>query len=85
MKKFHVWRMDWDEKSIRLYLDDELLNTTELSETINQRGSVVNPFNIPHYLILNLAIGGRSGGDPSNASFPSRYEIDYVRVYQLKK
>ena len=24
--KFHVWRMDWDEQSIRLYLDDELLN-----------------------------------------------------------
>ena len=24
--KFHVWRMDWNEQSIRLYLDDELLN-----------------------------------------------------------
>ena len=24
--KFHVWRMDWDEKEIALYLDDELLN-----------------------------------------------------------
>jgi hypothetical protein len=24
--KFHIWRMDWDEQSIKLYLDDEMLN-----------------------------------------------------------
>ena len=28
--KFHVWRMDWDENYIRLYLDNELLNETDL-------------------------------------------------------
>ena len=31
--KFHIWRMDWDEESIRLYLDNELLNETSLTET----------------------------------------------------
>ena len=31
---------------------------------------------------LSLAIGGTNGGDPSETEFPSRYEIDYVRVYQ---
>lgn len=36
----------------------------------------------PHYIIINLAIGGTSGGDPSNTIFPARYEIDYIRVYQ---
>jgi hypothetical protein len=34
-------------------------------------------------IILNLAIGS-NGGDPTNTSFPSRYEVDYVRVYQLR-
>jgi beta-glucanase (GH16 family) len=24
--QFHIWRMDWDEDYIRIYLDDELLN-----------------------------------------------------------
>jgi beta-glucanase (GH16 family) len=81
-KKFHVWRMDWTPESIKLYLDNELLNTTLLSETINPDGS--NPFTKPHYLLLNLAIGG-NGGNPSHAKYPIKYEVDYVRVYQSIK
>ncbi|MVM38351.1 family 16 glycosylhydrolase [Spirosoma sp. HMF3257] len=81
-KKFHVWRMDWDETAIRLYVDDELLNTVSLSETINKDGTGSNPFRQPHYLLVNLSIGGDNGGDPSATQFPNRYEIDYVRVYQ---
>ncbi|AUD01957.1 beta-glucanase [Spirosoma pollinicola] len=81
-KKFHIWRMDWDETAIRLYVDDQLLNTVLLAETINQDGSGLNPFHHPHYVLLNLAIGGDNGGDPSKTPFPSRFEVDYVRVYQ---
>ena len=80
--KFHIWRMDWDEDAIKLYVDDELLNTIELSKTINQTPDGANPFSEPHYILLNLAIGGANGGDPSQTQFPSRFEIDYVRVYQ---
>ncbi len=79
-KSFHTWRMDWDEHFIRLYVDDLLLNEIRLSDAVNPDGS--NPFQQPHYLLLNLAIGGDNGGDPSNTPFPSRYEVDYVRVYQ---
>jgi len=78
-EKFHVWRMDWTAESIRLFLDDELLNTTLLSETVNPDG--FNPFQQPHYLLLNLAIGG-NGGNPNKSEFPIRYEVDYVRIYQ---
>ena len=81
--KFHIWRMDWDEEAIRLYLDGELLNETFLSETINgSLGNFRNPFKQPHYLLLNLAIGGQHGGVPEDDAFPLHYEIDYVRVYQ---
>ncbi|MDO9153050.1 MAG: glycoside hydrolase family 16 protein [Paludibacter sp.] len=80
--KFHVWRMDWDEKFIRLYVDDELLNETDLSTMLNPDGT--QPFHQPHYILLNLAIGGQNGGDPSLTNFPSRYEVDYVRVFQKK-
>ena len=80
---FHVWRMDWTEESICLYLDDELLNETLLSETVNGAiGKGSNPFKQPHYILLNLAIGGDNGGPVSGASWPIRYEVDYVRVYQ---
>ena len=82
---FHVWRMDWDETAIRLYLDDELLNEVPLSTTVNGRiGGYTNPFHRPQYILLNLALGGDNGGIIDDAAFPMRYEIDYVRVYQLK-
>lgn len=80
--KFHVWRMDWDRENIRLYVDDKLLNAIELKKTFNQDKEGKNPFHQPHYIILNLAIGGTSGGDPANTEFPAKFEVDYVRIYQ---
>ncbi len=80
--KFHVWRMDWDANAIKLYVDDMLLNSTDLKDTINEDAEGKNPFQQPQYLILNLALGGTSGGDPSGTQFPARFEVDYVRVYQ---
>lgn len=80
--KFHVWRMDWDEKRIQFFVDDQLLNEVDLEKTYNPNGEKKNPFRQPHYVLLNLAIGGMNGGDPSATEFPVRFEIDYVRVYQ---
>lgn len=71
--------MEWDKESIKLYLDDELLNITTLAQTINPGG--INPFLQPHYILLNLALGG-NGGDPSSSQSTTTYEVDYVRVYQ---
>ena len=68
---------------IELFVDDRLLNDVDLSRTINQDGSGMNPFHQPHLIILNLAVGG-TGGDPAQTTFPARYEIDYVRVYQRR-
>jgi beta-glucanase (GH16 family) len=80
--KFHVWRMDWDAQTIKLYVDDILLNTVDLTRTFNKDPEGKNPFHEPHYIILNLAIGGTQGGDPSATQFPAAFEVDYVRVYQ---
>jgi beta-glucanase (GH16 family) len=80
--KFHTWRMDWDDKSIKLYVDDLLLNAIDLEKTYNVKEPKLNPFRQPHYILLGMAIGGDNGGDPSKTIFPARYEIDYVRVYQ---
>lgn len=80
--QFHIWTMDWDPDYIRLYVDDILLNEVDISKATYQDG--FNPFHQPHYILLNLAIGGTEGGDPSQTEFPSLYKIDYVRVYQRK-
>ncbi|MCD7973454.1 MAG: family 16 glycosylhydrolase [Candidatus Azobacteroides sp.] len=79
---FHIWVMDWTEEYIRFYLDDVLLKQVNLSRTINPDG--FNPFQQKHYLLLNLALGS-NGGNPSGTTFPLRYEIDYVRVYQKEE
>ncbi|MEI6947111.1 glycoside hydrolase family 16 protein [Paraflavisolibacter sp. H34] len=82
--KFHTWRMDWDEQGIALYVDDILLNQVSMDKLANQDGTGINPFQQPHYMLLNLAIGGQQGGDPAPTTFPNRYVVDYVRVYQKK-
>ena len=65
---YHVWRMDWDEREIRLFVDDQLLNSTPLDSTFNGDGTPPNALRQPHHLILNLAIGGMNGGDPSGTT-----------------
>ena len=80
--RFHTWRMDWDRDFVRLFVDNELLNEVDLARTANGDGSGVNPLRQPHYLLVNLAVGGTQGGDPSATSFPARYEVDYIRVFQ---
>lgn len=82
--EFHVWRMDWDENSIKLYVDDLLMNEVTIKETINSEKQTISPFQQPHYLLVNLAVGGTEGGDTVADSFPSKYIIDYIRVYQKK-
>lgn len=91
--KYHIWKMDWDENFIRIYLDDKLLNEVDLKKTVNGNGGAdhlegryQNPFSnnfggFGQYLILNLALGG-NGGTPDNNAFPMKYYVDYVRVYQ---
>ena len=82
--KFHTWQMDWDPDSISLYLDDRLVNKVPLSMLQNKDNTGTNPFNHPLYMLLNLAIGGDNGGDPVTTNFPTRFEVDYVRVFQKK-
>lgn len=80
---FHIWTMDWDQDRIVLALDGQVLNTTPLTETANPKGhEPANPFHQPHHLLLNLALGGDNGGDLAGATFPKRFLIDYVRVFQ---
>lgn len=82
--QFHVWRMDWTEEFIALYCDGQLLNKVTLDKLVNKDGSGFNPFKQKHYMLLNLAMGGMNGGDITGTTFPQKFEIDYVRVYQKK-
>jgi beta-glucanase (GH16 family) len=80
---FHIWELAWDASGMAIYLDGVELNSVDLSQTINGSAACEgqNPFQQPHYLLLNLALGG-AGGGVDDLEFPTRYVVDYVRVYQ---
>jgi len=40
-------------------VDDQLLNKVAVDSLHNKDGSGFNPFRQPHYMLLNLAVGGR--------------------------
>lgn len=42
------------------------------------------PFDQPHHLLLNIAVGGVWGGQKGIRpdAFPAKMEVDYVRIYQ---
>ena len=80
--KFHVWRMDWTQEFISLFVDDILMITVNMSDLKNKDSAGLNPFNQSHHMLLDLAMGGLNGGDLGDTKFPNRFEVDYVRVYQ---
>jgi hypothetical protein len=81
-KAFHVWQFDWDEAKMEFRVDGRLLNTVDLTKTINATPDHANPLQEPQAFIVNLAVGGVSGGDPSSTPFPARFEVDWIRVWQ---
>ena len=80
-KEFHHYGMQWDRDWIHFYFDGQRYHSFKVSKADGTSG---NPFHRPHYLILNLALGGTWGGTIDGSIFPAQYLIDFVRVYQVK-
>lgn len=78
-KDFHVYAIEWDEKQIKAFVDDKHYATLNIDEA--GKGPD-NPFRQPHYLLLNLALGGSWGGKIDDSVLPQKYEIDYVRIFK---
>lgn len=80
---FHIWELRWTPENMTILLDGAVLNDVSLSETVNGSWECAgeNPFQQPHYILLNLALGS-AGGSVGNLEFPTRYLVDYVRVYE---
>jgi beta-glucanase (GH16 family) len=76
----HVYAIEWYPDRIEAYVDNNKYFTFGNDST----GWEAWPFDKPFHLILNIAIGGSWGGvqGVDDTIFPTRMEIDYVRVYQ---
>jgi len=80
---FHIYAIEWYEDHLDFFFDNHKYFTFRNEGT----GSEVWPYDKPHYLILNTAIGGAWGGQQGidDGIFPQKFLIDYVRVYTQKK
>lgn len=78
---FHTYSIEWNAEFIHFTFDGKRYHSFRVKKATTSSG---NPFHKPHYLILNLALGGKWGGEIDNSIFPIRYLIDYVRVYQKR-
>ncbi len=78
---FHVYAVEWFADRMDFYYDA----TKYFTYPVGKAGADdKNPFHKPHYLLMNLAIGGGWGGQKGidDAVFPQKYLIDYVRIYK---
>ena len=76
---FHVYAIEWETNRIRWFLDRQVYFTLTPANLPAGKEWV---FNQPHFLLLNLAVGGGWPGYPdATTTFPQRITVDYVRVY----
>lgn len=79
-ESFHVYAVEWDKKEMSFFVDDQKY----FSFTNEATGEDVWPFDKPHYLIINMAVGGKMGGQHGidNDLLPQKLCVDYVRVFK---
>ncbi|ORY27577.1 beta-glucanase/beta-glucan synthetase [Rhizoclosmatium globosum] len=79
--EFHNNQVLWSEEGIQFAVDDRVCHRVDKPVS----SSMDNwPFVVPHYFILNVAVGGAWAGPPDSNTFtePVVMAVDYVRVYQ---
>lgn len=76
---FHSYAVEWEPDVIRWYFDGGLYEVRTPLDLAGRRWAFDHDF----FILLNLAVGGAWPGAPdATTTFPQRYQIDYVRVYQ---
>jgi beta-glucanase (GH16 family) len=71
---FHVYSLVWTSQSLIVFVDNKLV--AQLINNFNV------PFDNPHYLLLNIAMGGTLGGSIPESFSEDIMEVDYVRFYK---
>ncbi|MBN2375579.1 MAG: family 16 glycosylhydrolase [Sedimentisphaerales bacterium] len=79
---FHVYAIEWQPDRIDFFYDETKYFTFMIDKAGEGKD---NPFRKPHYLLINLALGGSWGGPIDDAMLPQKYLIDYVRVYEPQR
>ncbi len=78
--QFHVFALERTADTMKFFIDGKLTYTYKKDAA---HPDYWHGMDQPHYLLINLAIGGTWGGQQGvdDSIFPAKYYIDYVRYY----
>ena len=76
---FHTYAIEWDSAQVKYYFDSTAYATYKSTDLSAAEWA---QFTKPHFMLLNLALGGTSGGKIDSTKFPFTYMVDYVRYYK---
>ena len=77
--EFHIYRVEWNEKRIAMYVDDFKYNEITIENNVGGTGAFHKPF----FLLLNVAVGGNwPGFEIDDSQFPNEMRVDYIRIYE---
>ncbi|MED5813882.1 glycoside hydrolase family 16 protein [Mycolicibacterium sp. 050232] len=79
---WHTWRTQWDANGARFWQDYTEGAKPYFEVSASQLPDW--PFSQPGYtmfVVLNLAVAGSGGEDPSGGTYPADMLVDYVRVW----
>jgi beta-glucanase (GH16 family) len=79
---FHDYQLDWNADRLLIGIDGR----AHMRFDNDKKGDRATwPFDAPHWLLLNVAVGGWGGQKGiDDAAFPARMEVEYVRVWQRR-
>ncbi|TEB44807.1 hypothetical protein D0809_06320 [Flavobacterium circumlabens] len=77
--QWHVYSVTWDSNYIKWYVDDILYKQFRITDGYNYTAE----YHLPHYILINLPIGGDWPGSPDATTvLPATMYCDYIRVYK---
>ena len=85
---FHVYSASWTPQSIVVSVDHVSYFSFDNERLSNPQADWRHwPFDKDFRILLNVAVGGNWGGQKGvdESIWPQRLEVDYVRVFQLKR
>lgn len=88
---FHVYKMIWTPKNMEFYVDNQLIGVINADKGFFDRGkfnstiysdpwaknSIFAPFDQEFYVILNLAVGGKSFFSDSYINLPQKKPVGF--------
>ena len=81
---FHDYLLEWTDDRMEFYFDGISCCRYNRSDDTEDQSAESWPFDEPHFLICNIAVGGTMGGQVDDSALPYEMEVGHIRYYKPK-